>query len=691
MKTTRYVFCFLLVLCGAVSAQDWVGTWAASPQLVEPKNSLAGDDLRDATLRQIVHPTLSGSRLVLRLTNRAGTAPLHIGSVHIARAVSAGNSKIVAGSDKAVTFSGASDVTISEGADYLSDPVNFPVTALSDLSITMHFDSIPAEQSGHPGSRTTSFLVHGDQVSALEFTAPKKVEHWYFIEGIDVASDSAAAIATLGDSITDGHGATTDGNDRWPDVLAARLQGNAATRNVAVLNHGIGGNRVLADTIGPNALSRFDHDVLAQSGIRWLIVLEGINDLGRLTRDGEVSQAAHDEFTRRLIAGHEQIIRRAHLHGIKVIGATVLPFVGNTYYHPGPLTEADRQKLNQWIRAPGHFDAVVDFDQVTRDPAQPDRMLAAFDSGDHLHPSPAGYAAMAGSIPLALFATPAGQARKKIAFTFDDLPAHGPLPPGETRVAVIKKIIAALHAAHVPPTYGFVNGRLLEQTPADTAVLQTWREAGNPLGNHAWSHMNLNQHSVEEFDTDVERNEPLLAEWMKNENWHWFRYPFLSEGDTPEKREAARKFLSQHGYKVAAVTMSFGDYLWPETYARCLAKEDSHAVQTLKDAYLKAADDNLGYAHDASQLLLGRDIPFVLLMHVGASTADMLPSLLELFRSRGYEFVSLEEAEQDEFYRWDTEVNTPHVPDTFEGLARERHAALPAHPDVQLDFAKLCR
>ena len=180
------------------------------------------------------------------------------------------------------------------------------------------------------------------------------------------------------------------------------------------------------------------------------------------------------------------------------------------------------------------------------------------------------------------------------------------------------------------------------------------------------------------------------VEWMKNENWHWFRYPFLSEGDTPEKREAARKFLSQHGYKVAAVTMSFGDYLWPETYARCLAKEDSHAVQTLKDAYLKAADDNLGYAHDASQLLLGRDIPFVLLMHVGASTADMLPSLLELFRARGYEFVSLEEAEQDEFYRWDTEVNTPHVPDTFEGLARERHAALPAHPEP-LDFAKLCR
>jgi lysophospholipase L1-like esterase len=317
------------------------------------------------------------------------------------------------GTDKALTFSGRADVTIPAGAEYLSDPLVFSASPLSDLAITLHTDAPPAEQTGHPGSRETSFLVHGDLISAAELVNAQKVEHWYFISGVDVvAAADAHAIVTLGDSITDGHGATTNGNDRWPDVLAKRLQADAGTHHVAVLNHGIGGNRLLLDGLGPNALARFTDDVIAQTAVSYVIILEGINDLGTLTRDRDVPQPEHDTLVRRMIGAYEQMIMRAHAHGIQAIGATILPFVGSGYYHPGQPTEADRQAVNEWIRARGHFDAVIDFDKVTRDPQHPDRLLPAYDSGDHLHPSPAGYAAMAGAVPLSMFAP--GEARRKV-------------------------------------------------------------------------------------------------------------------------------------------------------------------------------------------------------------------------------------------------------------------------------------
>ena len=230
------------------------------------------------------------------------------------------------------------------------------------------------------------------------------MDHWYFVAGVDVLSGSAmGSVVALGDSITDGHASTTNGNDRWPDVLARRLQQSGGTRNLGVLNQGIGGNHLLIDGLGPNALARFDRDVLAQPGVRYLIVLEGVNDLGGLTRTGEVSAAEHSALVRRILAAYQQIVVRAHTHGIKVIGATILPYTGSDYYHPGPNSEADRVAVNQWIRARGHFDAVIDFDQATRDPAHPERLLPAYDSGDHLHPSPRGYATMGDSIPLSLF------------------------------------------------------------------------------------------------------------------------------------------------------------------------------------------------------------------------------------------------------------------------------------------------
>jgi lysophospholipase L1-like esterase len=247
--------------------------------------------------------------------------------------------------------------------------------------------------------------VHGDAVTAATLTDPKHVDHWYQVSEVDVlGAAGAGSIVALGDSITDGHGTTTNGNDRWTDVLAVRLQGSASTRNLGVSNQGIGGNHLLTDGLGPNVLARFDRDVLAPAGVRWLIVFEGVNDLGGLARNGEVSPAEHAELVQRVIAAFEQVIERAHAHGLRVYGATITPYVGSGYYHPGPLSEADRQAVNQWIRAAGHFDAIIDFDKVVGDPDHPDHLLSAFDCGDHLHPSPAGYSAMGNAIPLSLFA-----------------------------------------------------------------------------------------------------------------------------------------------------------------------------------------------------------------------------------------------------------------------------------------------
>lgn len=695
-KTTlTSVLLFLLAITGNSHAQThWIGSWASAQQLAEPQNSLATEDLKDATLRQVVHLSIGGGQLRVHLSNRFGAAPLHLASVHIAQAVSPASSAIKLATDKALTFSGRADVTIPAGAEYVSDEVRFSAAGLSDLAITIHFDLPPSGQTGHPGSRATSYLVHGDLVSSAELGDAKKVEHWYFVSGVDVdASLRAAAVAALGDSITDGHGATTDGNNRWPDVLAKRLRAFPATQGVGVLNQGIGGNRVLLDGIGPNALARFDNDVLAPAGVRYLIVLEGVNDIGMLAHDGEVAPVEHERLVHRIIAAYEQIVTRAHAHEIKVIGATILPFVGSQFYHPGATSEADRQAINEWIRTPGHFDGLIDFDKVTRDPEHPDRLLPAFDCGDHLHPSPAGYAAMAQAIPLSLFATDsvAAATGPQMAITFDDLPAHSALPPGETRLEVASKILAALQDVHVPPIYGFVNGQPIEQQPADAAVLRAWREAGYPLGNHTWSHMNLNQHTVEEFEADTRRNEALLSEWMKSEDWHWFRYPFLAEGDTPEKKSAIRSFLRERGYTVAAVTMTFGDYQWNEPYARCRAKDDRSAIASLESSYLEAADESISYYRDLSQKLYGGDISYVLLMHVGAFDAEMLPRLLALYRTRGFKFVTLPEAERDSFYVIDTDLSLPPGANMLERVMEERHLALPPRPVPAVQLDSLCR
>jgi len=404
--------CVLVANCGWAQAnspavppaQHWVASWAASQQIPEPQNALPADDLRDATVRQIFHLSLGGAALRVHLSNVFGREALHFTSVHVARPVSTASSAIVPGSDRPLAFAGSPDVTVPPGAEFVSDPLEFAAAPLSDLAVTFHMDALPAGQTGHPGSRATSYYVHGEQVSAPSLADAKHIDHWYQVAGIDVlAASGAAAVVALGDSITDGHGATTNGNNRWPDVLAARLQNSTGTRNIGVANEGIGGNHLLTDGLGPNALARFDRDVLAPPGVRWLIVFEGVNDLGGLAQKGDATPAEHANLVQRILEAYQQIVVRAHGHGLLAYGATITPYVGSGYYHPGPASEADRQAVNQWIRAAGHFDAVIDFDAVVRDPAHPEQLLPGYDCGDHLHPSPAGYKAMGDAVPLGLF------------------------------------------------------------------------------------------------------------------------------------------------------------------------------------------------------------------------------------------------------------------------------------------------
>jgi lysophospholipase L1-like esterase len=392
-------------LRSVASPPAWVASWGASQQVPEPQNALSADQIRDLTLRQIVHLSIGGDALRVHLSNAFGTEALHFTSVHVARALSASSSAIDETTDRPLTFAGGTEVVVPPGAEFVSDPLELGVAPLSNLAVTFHLDRAPARETGHPGSRATSYWVQGDFVSAQNLPDAKQIEHWYQLAEIDVRSrPGAGSIVALGDSITDGHGAATNGNNRWTDVLAERLQAAHQGRDIGVSNQGIGGNHLLTDGLGPNALARFDRDVLAPAGVRWVIVFEGVNDLGALAQRSEASPAEHAALVQRLIAAYQQMIARAHAHALRVYGATITPYVGSAYYHPGLESEADRQAVNQWIRAAGHFDAVIDFDEVVRDPQHPDQLLPAFDSGDHLHPSVEGYKAMGGAVRLDLFA-----------------------------------------------------------------------------------------------------------------------------------------------------------------------------------------------------------------------------------------------------------------------------------------------
>jgi lysophospholipase L1-like esterase len=394
----------------AAAARHWVNTWSAMPQLTEPGNMppapFTGDRavLVDTTLRQTVHVTTGGDRVRLRFSNAFGGTALPLTAVTVALPLGgqAGVGAIEPGTTRTVTFSGRQSTTVPVGAQVVSDPLDFTLAPGSNLTVTAYLAEGQASLAltSHPGSRTTSYLRHGDHTRAEDLPGATPTNHWYLLSDVEVLSRPATtAVAVLGDSLTDGRGSTTNGNNRWPDQLFGRLQEKPGTRNIAVVNQAAGGNRVLNDGLGPNALARLDRDILAHSAVEQLIVFEGINDIGT----AEATPAAQERVTADLIAAYEQIVVRAHAQGIDVYGATLLPFDGNTPYDDAAgHREAARQAVNTWIRTSGRFDAVIDFDRAVRDPDHPSRLLPTLHDGDWLHLNPEGYRVLAESVPLRL-------------------------------------------------------------------------------------------------------------------------------------------------------------------------------------------------------------------------------------------------------------------------------------------------
>ena len=405
---TWLTFVLVLALClaawsgfaGPKEAGDtWVATWGASPVAPLPANT-TNTGFTNQTVRLIVHTSLGGSEVRVRLSNAFGTESLAIGSAHVA--LRSRNEGIVSGTDRALTFSGSNSVTIPPGALVVSDNVKLDVPALSDLAVSLYLPGPTGQATWHAAALSTNYISKpGDFTGAADLPVDHTVTSWFYLTDVEVkSSKDTLAIVTFGDSITDGTRSTPDTNHRWPNLLAERLAQHHI--KLSVVDEGIAGNRVLHDFVGPNALARFDRDVLAQAGVRYVTVLLGINDIGDisrvLTQPGLVHQpVSADE----IIAGHRQMITRAHEQGLKIVGCTLTPFDGAAYFS----TEGETKRLavNKFIRTGGGYDGVIDFDAVVRDPAQPGRFLPMYDSGDHLHPNDAGYKAMADAVDLSLF------------------------------------------------------------------------------------------------------------------------------------------------------------------------------------------------------------------------------------------------------------------------------------------------
>ena len=394
MKKIALVFAWLLTGGVALAQGHWVGTWGTAPQLVENNNNPPSPGLGNNSLRQIVQVSIGGERVRLKLTNEFSVGATQIKAVELAVAKTAGSSsEIDESTTVSLTFDGQAGVTMPAKGKAVSDPVDFKIGPRENVAITIHYGSASSTSvSGHPGSRTTSYLKSGNTTN---FSGATKTDHWYNILALEVeAPEEAGAVAILGNSITDGRGSTTNQQNRWADVLSRRLLDNEPTSQVGVLNMGIGGNCVLGGGLGPTASSRYQRDLLGQEGVKWIILFEAVNDLGGA---GNGVQTA-----KRIIDVYKQIIREAHEKGIYVFGGTITPFKGNSYYSADH--EKGRSTINQWIRTTKMLDGVIDFDEAVRNPLDPEAMQSKFlFENDWLHLNAQGYETMGGCVDLSLF------------------------------------------------------------------------------------------------------------------------------------------------------------------------------------------------------------------------------------------------------------------------------------------------
>jgi lysophospholipase L1-like esterase len=420
--TTVWLLSLCLCLCAADkksvlnSGEHWVATWATAqavapvpPLGAPPPRSQAAparpspigpipETFKKQTVRMVVQTSIGGRRVRVQLSNAFGNPALSIGAAHIA--IRQKDAAIVPASDRVLTLAGRASFTIPPGAMVVSDPVDLDVPKLTDLAISLYLPEDTGPPTVHLLGLHTTYIASGDATADATLDPSTTTTAYFWLSGVDVlAPSSASAIVAFGDSITDGFATTANKDQAWPTLLAKRLASGKSTPMLGVLNLGISGNRVLRDVAGTNALARFDRDVLARSGVHWMILLEGINDITFSAIPGiPPGQAVTAED---LIWGYRQIIEKAHMHGIKVAGATIMPVEGvATYTENG---EAVRQAVNQWIRTGGAFDAIIDFDALTRDPANPKRLRSEFDSGDHVHPNDGGNHAMADAIDLSTF------------------------------------------------------------------------------------------------------------------------------------------------------------------------------------------------------------------------------------------------------------------------------------------------
>ena len=394
MKRIAFIFVCLLTAGTLLAKDHWVGTWGTAPQLVERHNNPPSPGLENNSLRQIVQVSMGGKMVRLKLTNEFSQNATEIKAIELAIAKTAGSSsEIDEASTVSLTFDGQTSVTIPAGGKVVSDPVKFQMKDRENVAITIHYGSASSTSvSGHPGSRTTSYLEAGN---TTDFSKATRTDHWYNILALEVeAPKKAGAIAILGNSITDGRGSTTNQQNRWADVLSRRLLANKATRRIGVLNMGIGGNCVLGGGLGPAAVNRYQRDLFSQEGVKWIILFEAVNDLG-YARNGE-------QTANRIIDVYKRIIREAHQKGIRVIGATITPFKGNNYYTEDH--EKGRSTINQWIRTTKMLDGIIDFDQAVRNPQETIAMQQQFlFENDWLHLNAKGYETMGSCIDLNLF------------------------------------------------------------------------------------------------------------------------------------------------------------------------------------------------------------------------------------------------------------------------------------------------